>query len=133
MNISEAFKTSVRNSIAKGNHARWGEAESVDAIGAAIVAACMESGLDAAEAKAVADNCSPFVRRVVNPSAFAQDMEKLPDGTGLDAEGKPETHTYNEAADTVVEFVALGKHVAHPAYIRRAKRGTGGAKGKVSV
>lgn len=133
MNISQAFVQSVRNSIAKGNHARWGEVESTNAIVAAVKASVMESGLDEAEATAIGDVITPFVRRVVNPSQFAQSCEMLPDGSGLDADGKVETVSYDATADKVVLFAAVGQHIAHPAYIRRPKRGSGGAKAGVSV
>lgn len=122
--ITEAFKASVRNSAAKSNHARWGEVESTSAIVAAIVAAAMESGLDETEATAMATNLTPYVREVVNPSAYAQKLEQLPDGSGLDAEGKPETVSYDSASGGLMPFVTVGAHIAHPAYIRRAQRGS---------
>ena len=131
MSISEAFVASVRNSIAKGNHARWGEVESTSAIVEAVKAAVQESGLDATEANAIGDAITPYVRRVVNPSQFAQACEGLPDGSGFDAEGKVETVTYDSASDSVIAF--NGTHAAHPSYIRRAKRGMGGAKATVRV
>lgn len=77
MTIAEAFKASVRDSVAKGNHARWGEVESTQAISAVVKAAAIESGLDETEATALADNIYPFVKRVVNPSAFAQSLDGL--------------------------------------------------------
>ena len=122
--ITEAFKTSVRNSAAKAGHIRWGENESTAAIVAAIVAGAMESGLDETEATAMASNLTPYVREVVNPSAYAQKLEQLPDGTGLDAEGKAETVSYDEASGGLMPFVTVGVHKAHPAYIRRPARGS---------
>lgn len=123
-NITEAFKQSVRTSAAKGGHIRWGENESTAAIVAAIVAGAMESGLDEIEANALATNLTPYVREVVNPSAYAQKLEQLPDGSGKDAEGEAATVSFDEASGGLMPFVTVGAHVAHPAYIRRPARGS---------
>lgn len=124
MTINQAFKQAVRSAAAKSNHAKWGETESTSSICAAIEAAAMESGMDEVEAKAMVQNLTPYVREVVNPSAYAQKLEQLPDGTGKDAEGKDETVSYDTASGGLMPFVTVGAHVAHPAYIRRPARGS---------
>lgn len=80
MSIKEAYQATVAEQVKKGANARWGEAESVAVIKAVVKAGAMESGLDEVEANALADNVVAEVARVVNPSAFAQRLEKLPDG-----------------------------------------------------
>ncbi len=75
--INEVFRDTVRAQVAAGNHSRWGEAESVATIKAVVKAAAMESGLDEIEATAIVDNCHESIKRVVNPAAFANLLEKL--------------------------------------------------------
>lgn len=72
--LAEAFKVSVRKFVAQNNHSKWGESESVGVISDMVDAMtsdddAMNEGFDAIRA---------FVAKVVNPSAFAQSLEKLP-------------------------------------------------------
>lgn len=76
MTIKESFVASVTQSVKDGGATRWGEAESKKATLAVVKAAAIESGLDATEAAAICDNIAPFVGLVINPSAFAQVLEK---------------------------------------------------------
>jgi hypothetical protein len=73
--LAEAFKVSVRKFVAQNNHSKWGEAESVGVISDMVDAMtsndyALEEGFDSIRA---------FCAKVVNPSAFAQSLEKLPD------------------------------------------------------
>jgi hypothetical protein len=106
--VSETFKATVRAEVAKGNHARWGEKESVNVIEALFGLGESDADVQAEGFDAIRDK----VAEVVNPSAFAQKLETLPDGTGFDAEGKAET-----------QGIVDGKFTSHPAWIRRTKRG----------
>jgi len=72
--LADAFKVSVRKFVKAGNHAKWGEAESVGVISDMTDAMvsdddALNEGFDAIRA---------FVAKVVNPSAFAQTLDKLP-------------------------------------------------------
>ena len=78
MTINEAFKASVRAQVAKHNHSKWGGDDSTEVICEVVKAAAMESGLDKLEATTLAGNIRTLVLEVVNPSAFAQKLEKLP-------------------------------------------------------
>ena len=121
--LAEAFKTSVRKAVAKGNHARWGEAESV-----AVVSDMTDALMSDEDASAEGFDCiRGYVAKVVNPSAFAQSLDKLPNGTDR------ERGTYDEASGKVREAKAGEDLVAHPSYLNRPKRGTGGAKGTIEV
>jgi len=73
--LAEAFKVSVRKFVAQNNHSKWGEAESVGVI-SDMVDALMSD--DDASAEGF-DAIRAFCAKVVNPSAFAQSLEKLPD------------------------------------------------------
>ena len=132
-NINQKFKGAVRALIAKGNHVKWGESDSVAVIVAMATAIGEESGLSAVEATALGEALAPYAAKVVNPSAFAQGQETMPDGSGFDAEGKAENLSYDSASDSLRLVAEVGEHVAHPAYIRRPKRGSGGAKSKIST
>ena len=107
--VSETFKSAVRAEVAKGNHARWGERESVNVIEALFGLSESDADVQAEGFDAIRDK----VAEVVNPSAFAQKLETLPDGTGVNADGEAET-----------QGIVDGKFTSHPAWIRRAKRGT---------
>lgn len=110
--VADTYKAAVRTAVAKGNHSRWGNEESVSVIEALFGLALSdeEVGLEGFDA------ISQQVSNVVNPSAFAQILEGLPDGTGQDKEGKPD------------KDVDGNPKAAHPAWIRRGKRGGGGSR-----
>jgi hypothetical protein len=72
--VKEAFKAAVRSAVAKGNHARWGEAESTAVIEALFDLALSDDEVGSEGFDAIRAN----VARVVNPSAFAQYLDKLP-------------------------------------------------------
>lgn len=133
MTINEAFKASVRAQVAKTFHRSWGADESLETILACVKAAVMESGLDETEARAITSNLRESrMGKVINPSQWAQELEILPDGTGFDAEGKAETSTFSEESDSLVPKSDKNEFVAHPSWIRRAKRGTGNKAAKGS-
>lgn len=102
--IKEAFKAVVRERVALGNHARWGESDSLAVVEKLVEVLQGDDELALEGFDAIRAN----VGQVVNPSAFAQVLEKLPDGVDKDANG-------------VVQ-------PAHPSFIRRPKRGTGGSR-----
>lgn len=78
--IDQIFRTTVAAQVEAGNHARWGNDESVAVIRALADVAFgdLNEGFDAIEAR---------VAQVVNPSAFAQSLETLSDGSGKDRDG----------------------------------------------
>ena len=78
--MKDTFKQAVREAVENGGHARWGEAESLSVCKAVIAKAAGESGLDEIEAQALANNAATYIQKVINPSAFAQILEKLPEG-----------------------------------------------------
>lgn len=67
--VKAAFTAAVRSAVAKGNHQGWGQDDSVAVI-AAVATEAFSSGGDFAD-------CERYVAQVVNPSAFAQVLEKL--------------------------------------------------------
>lgn len=72
LELDKSFADSVRKCVAKGNHARWGEPESVRVIKDVVEAFvssedAMSEGVDALES---------YLAAVVNPSQFAQRLEK---------------------------------------------------------
>lgn len=72
--IKDTFKTVVRQQVAKGGKVRWGEAESL-----AVIEALVEVMMSNADAQADGfDAIRVNVAQVVNPSAFAQTLERLP-------------------------------------------------------
>lgn len=79
MNIKESFVASVTQSVQANGGTKWGEAESKAAVLAVVKAGAMESGLDVTEAQAICDNIAAYVGVVINPSAFAQMLEKRPE------------------------------------------------------
>lgn len=71
--IKETFKMSVRTQVAKGGGVRWGEAESL-----AVVEDLVTVLLSNEDAQAEGfDAIRHQVGQVINPSAFAQRLEKL--------------------------------------------------------
>lgn len=72
--INEAFKTAVRRCVAQGNHAKWGEGESLEVI-EELVGVLVSSEDASLEGFA---SIRAKVALVVNPSAFAQFLEKQP-------------------------------------------------------
>ena len=72
--LAETFKVSVRKFVAQGNHAKWGEAESVGVISDMTDALMSDKDASAEGFDAI----RAFVAKVVNPSAFAQTLDKLP-------------------------------------------------------
>ncbi len=110
--VIEAFKAEVRKQVAKGGHSRWGNDESVAVIAELVSVMNSDEELSAEGFDAIRDK----VAEVVNPSAFAQRLESLPDGTGFDADGKAEE-------PNGVDADGKPTHVAHPAWIRRPKKG----------
>lgn len=72
--IKDTFKTVVRQQVAKGGKVRWGEAESLAVIEALcdVLLTNEDAGADGFDA------IRANVGQVVNPSAFAQTLEKLP-------------------------------------------------------
>jgi hypothetical protein len=72
--LAEAFKTSVRKFVAQGNHTKWGEAESVGVISDMVEALMSDEDASAEGFDAIHSR----VAKVVNPSAFAQTLDKLP-------------------------------------------------------
>lgn len=72
--IKQVYTTAVRAAVAKGNHARWGEAESLSVIEALFDAAVSDDDALAEGFDAIRAN----VAKVINPSAFAQVLDKLP-------------------------------------------------------
>lgn len=68
--IADAFRDTVRAQVKEGGNTRWGERESTAVIEAlADTAYGLEEGFD---------GIRDLVRRVVNPSAFAQFLESQP-------------------------------------------------------
>lgn len=106
--IKDTFKTVVRQQVAKGGKVRWGEAESLAVIEALVDVLVSNEDAQADGFDAIRTN----VGQVVNPSAFAQTLEKLP-AVGFDEKGQP----------------LAGGTFPHPARIVRPKRGTGGSRG----
>lgn len=110
--LKTTFKNAVRAAVAKSGGLRWGEAESLS-----VIEALVEEYVSNEDAQTEGfDAIRANVSRVVNPSAFAQFLEKLPT-TGFNEEGEPEK----------------GGTYPHPARITRPKRGSGGARGSVEV
>lgn len=72
--IKDTFKTVVRQQVAKGGKVRWGEAESLAVIEALVEVMVTNEDATAEGFDAIRAN----VGQVVNPSAFAQTLEKLP-------------------------------------------------------
>lgn len=74
--LKKVFVQAVTVAVAKGGGVRWGEAESL-----AVVEAMVEAMLASDDAMAKGfDAIRANVGKVVNPSAFAQALEKLPEG-----------------------------------------------------
>lgn len=74
LELAGVRKASVRTQVQKGGRARWGEAESLAVVGDIVEAFCGDE--DAmAEGSGV---LLPLLRPLINPSAFAQSLEKLP-------------------------------------------------------
>ena len=74
--INETFKTLVRQQVAKGGGTRWGEAESTEVIAGLVDLLVTNEDASTEGFDAIREKVS----RVVNPSAFAQVLEKLPEG-----------------------------------------------------
>lgn len=110
--LAAEFKSAVRAHAKAGGNVRWGEAESNGVI-ADMIDALLTSDDAINEGS---DAITAFIAKVVNPSAFAQFLEKLP-ATGFGADGEP---------------LADGTF-GHPARLSRPKRGTGGARGTIAV
>lgn len=67
----------VTQQVKKGGGVRWGEAESV-----AVITGMIDWLLSNDEAMAEGSDCiGQQIREVVNPSSFAQRLEKLPEGS----------------------------------------------------
>lgn len=116
--VQEAFRSIVGTLTAR-NRARWGNAESVEVIEKLVelLQSDEEIGLEGFDA------IRARVAQMVNPSAFAQNLEELPDGTGLDKEGKPDNRTFDEATFTLTNVRAGEALVPHPFWLRRPSRG----------
>lgn len=105
--VQAQFRGLVREQVAKGNHSRWGESESVAVVEGLFALAASDDEIGGEGFDAIREQ----VKRVINPSAFAQGLEGLSDGTGRDKEGK---------ADLAPDG---SPNAAHPAWIRRAEKG----------
>lgn len=71
--IKEAFKAKVREQVALGNHVKWGESDSLAVIAELVSVLQSDEELALEGFDAIRANVS----QVVNPSAFAQVLEKL--------------------------------------------------------
>lgn len=94
------FLKAVQVNVEKGNHARWGNDESVSVIEKLVEA------VNSDDSQPGFDAIRDYVATVVNPSAFAQKLEELSDGSGKDNEGKADARP------------------ASPRYIRRPAKAT---------
>lgn len=110
--VAATFRTSVREAVAKGNHSRWGEGESAQVIEALVELLVSDDEVSADGYDAIREQ----VRRVINPSAFAQGLEDLPDGSGKDKDGQDDKDADGNPKP------------AHPSFIRRVGKGKRGGK-----
>lgn len=123
--VTEAFRKAVEAQVVKGGRRTWGADDSCAVIESLVDCLINEKEVASEGYDAIADR----VKKVVNPSAFAQVLESLPDGTGMDAEGKASRLTFDAASYTVREAGKDEVIVPHPMAIRRptkGKRSTGG-------
>lgn len=110
--VADVFRKAVRERVAANNHAAWGNADSAKVIEALVDLVISDDEVQLEGTDAI----SGQILAVVNPSAFAQKLEELPDGSGKTADGE---------ADVDAEGVAKA---AHPSFLRRPKKGTGRGK-----
>lgn len=110
--LALAFRDSVRAHVKAGGNVRWGEAESNGVISDMVGTLLSDEDAILEGPDAIA----PFVAKVVNPSAFAQFLEKLP-ASGFGPDGEP----------------LAGAAYGHPARIVRPARGSGGARSALAV
>lgn len=73
--VAEVYKQAVREAVAKGSHQRWGNAESVGVVESLTELLSSDEEVGAEGFDAIREQ----VGNVVNPSAFAQVLEGLPE------------------------------------------------------
>lgn len=110
--VSATFRQTVRAQVAKGNHSQWREGDSLAVIEEMVGLLTSDEEVGAEGFDAIRDQ----MKRVVNPSAFAQSLEGLPDGSGKNKDGEADGSVDPESG----KFVATP---AHPSWIRRAEKG----------